>query len=73
MKRRRSLKHDHYNEFRAAYEESGMTKDEIAMLLRVSLDTVKCWTKSRDSANAWKVPAMAVELLRAKMKEREGK
>jgi hypothetical protein len=46
-----------------------MTKDEIAGHLRVSLDTVKCWTKSRDSVNAWRVPPRAVELLRVKMKE----
>jgi hypothetical protein len=66
---KRRPQHDHYNEFRAVYEESGITKDEIAGHLRVSLDTLKCWTKSRDSANAWRVPPRAVELLRVKMKE----
>lgn len=64
---KRRPKHDHYQEFRAAYEASGFTKDEIAGHLRVSLDTVKCWTKSRNSANAWSVPPWAVELLAAKI------
>ena len=61
--------HAHYNEFRAIYEESGMTKNEITGHLRVSLDTFKCWTKPRDSANAGRVPPRAVELLGVKMKE----
>jgi hypothetical protein len=46
-----------------------MTKNEITGHLRVSLDTSKCWTKPRDSANAGRVPPRAVELLGVKMKE----
>jgi DNA-binding XRE family transcriptional regulator len=70
VRRSKTLHHDHYNEFRALYEESGMTKDEVAGHLRVSLDTIKSWTKARGSASAFRVPAMAVEMLRAKIKER---
>ncbi|UFW91038.1 hypothetical protein BjapCC829_21865 [Bradyrhizobium barranii] len=50
-------------QFRAMIEERGLTREHIAGLLHVSLDTLKAWLKPETAASSNPVPEWAIELL----------
>jgi orotate phosphoribosyltransferase-like protein len=50
-------------QFRKMLEDRGLTREQAAELLHVSLDTMKSWLKPETTASSNPVPQWAVELL----------
>lgn len=63
--------YEHNDEFRALYEASGLTKQQVAGLLSSKLSTVIAWTKAETSKSSIGVPAWAVELFKLKLEKRQ--
>jgi DNA-binding transcriptional regulator YiaG len=53
--------------FAAMIKERGLTQQQTAALLHVSLDTIKSWLKPETSASSYPVTPWAIELLALKM------
>jgi len=58
-------------ELRSLLESEALTIQDIAHLLNLPFDSVRNWTRSPSSAHYRKMPNMASELLKIKIKDRK--